>query len=485
MAINLDNYPVDKERPPPHRISQYQNLEGLVCGSKEEYPRDVVLFGDQAIFTFSIALASLRANGSSGMTAACYKQNLINPSKYGPLTTIPDFNERKRECLEWCITNGGFVRLTDEAKFTNIKEVSSVPDFSLAWRNDIDALKLEIPLDLVVAGKVVWLQCPWVPGPRLTGPGPNSQVNGSSGTSRLIQDLMTVMKDKQNVGDYLLIGIINDRKYMEFYYLAEILGEVPGDKIMFGYRFQGGEAQLIKKIFGRGYKHEAYEKDRCTHMTFHDHLTLVFKREGSLAGMIGRTDIINDPLVTRVTKKEVVLFKEDDHSFSEALAELHDKKLDGVSVGNPEDLSDDLFISKINECISTGEKDQLHPNKMIENITSQFSQRKGLYAGKVVWYQLPPSSDVKMEQIQSFMRNAGKKQEKGDYLLIGTTTSSQFTDLKIEEMIGDGSEGHAYTGYKFIRIDVKLINMLTARGYKHGSTDAKVLVYEKQEENKT
>uniref|UniRef100_A0A1X7U4V5 Uncharacterized protein n=1 Tax=Amphimedon queenslandica TaxID=400682 RepID=A0A1X7U4V5_AMPQE len=295
---------------------------------------------------------------------------------------------------------------------------------------------------------------------------------------------MTAMKDKQNVGDYLLIGIINDRKYIEFYYLAEILGEVPGDNIMFGYRFQGGDTELIKKILGRGYKHEAYEKD-IHRMIFDNHLTLVFKREGTLAGMIGRTDIINDPLVTRVTTKEVVVFKEDDRSFSEALAELHDKKLDGMSVGNLEDLSDDLFISKINECISTGEKDQLHPNKMIENITSQFSQRKGFYTGKVVWYQLPPSSDVKMEQIKSFMRNIGKKQEKGDYLLIGTTTSSQFTDLKIEEMIGDGNEGHAYNGYKFIRIDVKLINMLTARGYKHGSTDARVLVYEKQEENKT
>uniref|UniRef100_A0A1X7U659 Uncharacterized protein n=1 Tax=Amphimedon queenslandica TaxID=400682 RepID=A0A1X7U659_AMPQE len=104
MAIHLDNYPVDKKRPLPYQISQYQKLEGLICGSKEEDPRDVVLFGDQAIFTFSIALASLRANGSSGMTAACYKQNFINPSKHGPLTTVPDFNERKRECIERCIT---------------------------------------------------------------------------------------------------------------------------------------------------------------------------------------------------------------------------------------------------------------------------------------------------------------------------------------------------------------------------------------------
>ena len=490
MAIHLQNNPVDKNPTPPHKIPEYENLEGLVCGSKEEDPRDVVLFGDQAIFTFSIALASLRVNGPSGMTTACYKQNLINPSKYGPLTTLPDFNERKRESLEWCITNGGSfqecaprygrtnwgLRLSDAEKFANMKAVLSVPDFSLTWRNDIDALKLEIPLDLVVTGKVVWLQCPWVPGPY-------DEVNGSSGTSRLIQDFMTEIKDKQKAGDYLLLGIANDRMYFEYYYLAEILGENPGDKIIFGYRFQGGDEKLIKKILGHGYKHEAYEND-IHRFIFHNHVTLVFKREGNLAGMIGRAGITNDPLVTRVTTKEVVVFKEEDHSFSEALAELHDKKSDGISVGNPEDLSDDLFISKVNQCISTGEKDQLYTSKIIKNITSQISQIKGFYAGKVVWYQLPPSCEVKMEQIESFMRNIGRKQAAGDYLLIGTTTSSQFIDLKIEEMIGDGNEGHAYNGYKFIRIDDKLINMLTAHGYKHGSTDAKVLVYEKQEENK-
>ena len=460
---------------PVIEIPVYPYLEGLVCGSKEEDPRDVVLFGDQAIFTFSIALASLRANGSSGMTTACYKQN---PEEEDAIT-IPDFVSKKTDCLEWCIKNGNpdntwSLKLPSEATIANIKAVLDVRDFSHTWRNDIDAIPLRIPRGLMVAGKVVWFQCPWIP-----------RRNKSYSTFDLIKDFMKAMKDRQKDGDYLLLGIVNNQSqgYVEEYHLSEILKEVPGE---LGYRFQGGDNKFIEKILGRGYKHEAFQHN-IHDLIFKEHVTLVFKRDEGLmvagdeglAGMMNKMDINDDPLVTQVTKNGVVVFKEEDISFRAALANLNDKKWDGIEMDH---LPDDLCLSMIEKCIFSGEKLQLHPDEIIKNIVNvralQVPQIE--YPGKVVWYQLPPSSEVKMEQVESFMRNIGRKQAAGDYLLIGTTTSSQFIDLKIEEMIGDGNEGHAYNGYKFIRIDVKLIQKISASGYKNGSCEAKVFVYKKE-----
>uniref|UniRef100_A0A1X7U5B0 Uncharacterized protein n=1 Tax=Amphimedon queenslandica TaxID=400682 RepID=A0A1X7U5B0_AMPQE len=454
-------------------IPLFHDLEGLVCGSD---PRDVVLFGTQANFSFSIALASLRANGSQGITATCFKEDLTRkPTRGGyHATTLPDFNKSKKENLDWCITNGSYsndgtlwgLNLSNAKKLTNIKAALDVSDFSRTWRNDVQALLLEIPDDLMVAGKVVWFQCPWIP---------RSEKRYS--TSGLIKDFMKAMEKRQQVGDYLLIGITQHDDYFQEYNLEEMQLE----QKIYGYRFQGADTELIKKILGRGYKHEAYEKDIHGYI-FNEHETLVFKKmssEEDFADMMSSLAINDDDsLLTRVTTKEVVVFKEEDRSFTAALAEMHAEKLNAIKTGylfeNP---SDNHYISMIlHQCIINGEKAQLHPAEIVENIESHLQL---VYIGKVVWYQLPPSCDVKVEQIKSFMSNIGKKQVTGDYLLIGTTTSSQFTALKIGGMIGDGNEGHAYNGYKFIRIDVKLINMLTARGYKHGSTDARVLVYEK------
>uniref|UniRef100_A0A1X7TIT2 Uncharacterized protein n=1 Tax=Amphimedon queenslandica TaxID=400682 RepID=A0A1X7TIT2_AMPQE len=463
---------------PNIEIPKYQNLEGLVCGSKEEDPRDVFLFGDQGIFTFSIALASLRANGSSGMTTACYKQNLTSNGVEQEVTTIPDFASKKRESLAWCIENGDpnntwSLNLPSKAIIANIKAVLDVPDFSRTWRNDAEAIPLRIPRSLMVAGKVVWFQCPWTP-----------RGNKSYSTSGLIQDFMREMKDRQQVGDYLLLGIANNLSYgyAKEYRLSEILQAADSGEL--GYKFQGGDNELIKKILGCGYKHEAFQRD-IHDFIFNKHVTLVFKREGAdsegLAGKMNEMDINDDPFVSCVTKNRVVVFKEEDISFKAALANLHDKKWDEIEADY---LPDDLCLSMIEQCVCSGEKLQLHSDEIILNIKA-LQPPQTEYAGKVVWYQLPPSSDVKMEQIKSFMRIIGKKQEKDDYLLIGTTTSNQFTDLKIEEMIGDGNEGHAYNGYTFIKMDVKLIQKITALGYKHGSREAKVLVYKKAGEGET
>ena len=242
-------------------------LEHLILGSKEKEPKDVVLFGEEN-FTFSIALASLRNNRFQGITATFYK--------FGPLE---QFENKKQQAVGYCTHNGGYglngdgstwgLQLNAEQIEENRQAVSAVPDFSDTWRTGIDATRT--PPDLVVAGKVVWFQCPWDYNP-----------------DELIQGFMQAMESEhgQRVGDYLLIGIANKRTeynerhyhYIDDYNLPEILGnDGQGGEVVNGYRFMGGDNELIKKILGRGYKHVG---EREIHnFIFDTHVTLVFKRE--------------------------------------------------------------------------------------------------------------------------------------------------------------------------------------------------------------
>ena len=242
-------------------------LERLVLGSEEEEPRDVVLFGE-GNFTFSIALASLRKNRSQGMTVTRYER--VTADK-----PLPQFNDVKIQAIENCIHNGGGGRNDDgtpwglelnaERRVENIQAVLAVRgDFPNPWRAGVDAT--HIPPDLVVADKVVWFQCPW--------------AHPSDDIPALIRNFMTEMANKQNEGDYLIIGIANHGKYIDKYKLPRILGDDgQGGEVINGYSFMGGDNELIKKILGHGYKHHSEGPVDIHDFIFRTHVTLVFKRE--------------------------------------------------------------------------------------------------------------------------------------------------------------------------------------------------------------
>ena len=232
-------------------IPKFDQLDHLILGSEEEEPKDVVLFGE-GNFTFSIALASLRKNGSKGMTITCFGE------------VLPNFEEAKQKNKEYCRYNGERLdpKLTDEAIKANIEAVSVVPDFSDTWLEDIDATS--IPDDLVVAGKVVWFQCPWTKNHTPYEP---------------MQGYMKEMDRKQAKGDYLLIGMHTNEEFISYYKLETIFGDGQGREAIFGYKFLGGDKNLIDRILGRGYRHKTLKKE----LDFHDkfltrHLTLVFQK---------------------------------------------------------------------------------------------------------------------------------------------------------------------------------------------------------------
>ena len=264
------------QQPPPQlrlangiSIKRFDQLENLIL---QNNPKDVVLFGE-GDFTFSIALASLRKNGSRGIIATRYERETDeNP--------LPQFNDVKIKAIENCIHNGGRginkdgspwgLGLNAERKVENIQAVLAVRDaFPQLWQAGVDAT--HIPPDLVVADKVVWFQCPYSITPT---------------TRKLIKKFFQEMNRRQNNEDYLLIGIANKKiqcngrthnNYIDKYYLPGILGGGQGTTPINGYRFCGGDNELIKKILECGYKHKG--RGKIHKLIFSCHVTLVFRKE--------------------------------------------------------------------------------------------------------------------------------------------------------------------------------------------------------------
>ena len=424
-------------------IPRFDQAE-LILGSEEEEPKDVVLFGE-GNFTFSIALASLRRNGSKGITA----------TRYG-VGALPQFDDVKKKAVTYCIHNGEKLELSAECKLRNILAVVAVPNFSDTWRAGIDATK--IPADLVVAGKVVWFQCPWSLDP-----------------ATLIQGFMEEMALKQRGGDYLIIGIANHADYFGKYKLKNILGDGQEGVVFNRYGFIGGDKELIKKILEHGYKHEGYFD--IHDFIFHDHVTLVFKRQDDLDPTpVEELKTGNSLLIEE--KKEVVIFKEDDPSLSMALASLRGNSWDGIKFQPyiyPPNISKGSLFSMMEQCMKNGKELGLNSDEIFENIKAiqecplhdTCNHTEVNYAGKVILYQLPPSTIITMKDIKKEIKDT---QSVGDYLLIGITTSTQYQNLGLDPI----------DEYELIGKDTELINKITARGYKHGSSEAMILIYKKR-----
>uniref|UniRef100_A0A1X7V1W1 25S rRNA (uridine-N(3))-methyltransferase BMT5-like domain-containing protein n=1 Tax=Amphimedon queenslandica TaxID=400682 RepID=A0A1X7V1W1_AMPQE len=200
-----------------------------ILGGDGVAPKPIVLFGE-ANFTFTIALASLRTNGSEGITATTYDSQL------------PTFDRAQATAETQCTPNGKKYKLSDEEIEDNIADVSGLPDFSDNWHTDVDATS--IPDWLQVAGKVVWFQCPWT-------------LISMGSTENLIRDFMQEMARKQDIGDILVIGISTHKVYIGRYNIESMLGDGSGKSIINGYRYLGYDKNIIKNILKHGYKHHS------------------------------------------------------------------------------------------------------------------------------------------------------------------------------------------------------------------------------------
>ena len=102
---------------------------------------------------------------------------------------------------------------------------------------------------------MVWFQCPW---------------NEEDTPDLLIGDFLKHMRNQQNQGDYVFIGIaeIYEKKY-DLPKLFEVFSK--------GYEFCAADKEFIKDILAHGYRHKSYTKD--IHETiFSSHTTLVFRK---------------------------------------------------------------------------------------------------------------------------------------------------------------------------------------------------------------
>ena len=244
-AQNFRNRILGRDGENPHMFGDSRN------------PRPIVLFGE-GNFTFSIALASLRTNGSDGIIAT------------GWHVELPKFDDVKKKAIDYCKLNGKKMQLSDEEAGSNAEKVSKVPDFSTTWQIQVSALQRQI--DIRVDGKVVWFQCPWSDTTRHT-------------TAGLIQCFMEKMKQRQVIGDILVIGISTHEDYIKKYNLNNILGDGSGKTIIHGYRYLGHDENIIKMILGRGYKHEGVRE--IHNYIIDTHSTLVFKREDDVVDISG------------------------------------------------------------------------------------------------------------------------------------------------------------------------------------------------------
>uniref|UniRef100_A0A1X7V363 25S rRNA (uridine-N(3))-methyltransferase BMT5-like domain-containing protein n=1 Tax=Amphimedon queenslandica TaxID=400682 RepID=A0A1X7V363_AMPQE len=244
---------------PELKPPEAQRFKNDILGGVGVAPKPIVLFGE-GNFTFTIALASIRDDWSSGK---------ISPD-YGIKATCwhverPEFADARKEAEEYCIVNGEKMGLSTKDIRINTTKVSKVCNFSDTWQDGVTALKVAKDL---VAGKVVWFQCPW-------------SDTSSRTTAVLIQCFMKHMAKKQDIDNILVIGISTHEDYIEKYKLENILGERPGETVIYGYKYLGYDKNIIKLILQRGYKHVGYKE--MHEKIIATHLTLVFRREDDVS----------------------------------------------------------------------------------------------------------------------------------------------------------------------------------------------------------
>ena len=216
----------------------------------------IVMFGE-GNFTFSTALALLRGGLWKGIIATTES------------STVASFSEAKKLSQAYFEQNN--VLIVDPAPIqkdytSQLKLLADPP--ANTWQYSVDVTNY----DINVKNKVAWLQCPWIASCDRT---PEYNIG------HLIARFMKHTSTKQDHGDYLLLGIVNLFPYVKEYMLREVLHEALDDRSssVHGYRFLGGDIDLIKAILQHGYIHQTVYADTDIHFKIIQyHLTLIFQK---------------------------------------------------------------------------------------------------------------------------------------------------------------------------------------------------------------
>ena len=211
----------------------------------------IVIFGE-GNFTFSVALAAHRGSWNGIETTKYEEEN------------APDMNKVIVNNIRYCISNGRRFKVADSTIFNNVRKLCNIdPPDQTSWnyRNGVDATTT----DITVEKKVVWFQCPWI-----------SYMDGWE-TNELVKSFIDHMGNRQNTGDYLLIGITTKFPYVKNYELQCLLGENLVANEYGLYKFLGGDKLLIEQLLQLGYYHQG-ESDIHKEI-LRAHLTLVFQKK--------------------------------------------------------------------------------------------------------------------------------------------------------------------------------------------------------------
>ena len=240
------------------RISNHQ-LESLKLKDTDV---QILLVGE-GNFTFTVALSAIRESWSGIVSTRYEAESVDNPR--------PIFTKVQEECIKFCRKNGELLRSDDATIRSHIEAIEKVqPPPEENWLFGIDATKT--PDSLIVRGKVVLFQCPWLA---------KSDRNGTPAT--LITDFLQHMSTKQDKDDYVLIGITKLFPYVTNYELGDLLGDgLSGETDKSGkYNFIGADDTFIQGILKHGYHHISCHFGSGTDIheeIIFNHITLIFQR---------------------------------------------------------------------------------------------------------------------------------------------------------------------------------------------------------------
>ena len=242
---------------------------------------DILLVGE-GNFTFTVALAAIRGGSWNGIVSTRYEAETSDNPR-------PQFAQVKLKCIEFCRTNGKLLGIDDETIKEYVDAVKGVDPppkeehkqdskeeheeehKEKNWLFGIDATNT--PEYLTVKGTVVVFQCPWLPG---------RDPNGTPAT--LITSFLEHMSTKQNVGDYVLIGITKQFPYVKSYKLKDLLGDDLSNATDSSgkYNFLGADDTFVQEILKHGYHHQSCHRKEIHEDIINDHVTLVFQRKGRI-----------------------------------------------------------------------------------------------------------------------------------------------------------------------------------------------------------
>ncbi|XP_019859325.1 PREDICTED: uncharacterized protein LOC109587522 [Amphimedon queenslandica] len=203
-------------------------LSSLLTGPQA---KEIVLFKEEN-FTFDIALATARNNSWEGIHHGGFHK----------------FEEKKLKSIDLCSKIGKQQRMSEIEIMSRMADMLKTP---------------APPSEAKKAGQVVWYQYPYR---EKEGPSPKEAMNN--------------VKDWQERGDYLLLGIVSTSTMLSFkiridqHFTDYINQEYPN------YSFLGVDKKFVDKLVSYGYCNvECKSSDDQEQSKFDKHLTLVFQKK--------------------------------------------------------------------------------------------------------------------------------------------------------------------------------------------------------------